>query len=236
MTDDAAGAGAMTEGDPPDDSEGDRSDDRLDDATDAAADGGDEPSTEDEIRWAAIGVLVERGFDEFTTQAVADAAGVSQSLVHYYFETKADLVRSMFERGLDITTAQVESAVDDDDPRERLVGLARYLLRGDGVDEPVQFNRMVLGLQSRAPYDEDLRDVVAYNHSFLREYVVEAVEQGIDSGQFREVDPEVFAATYVAAMRSANDWRAIFGDEGDWDLVLAGLEAIVDDYLAEVDT
>ncbi|QPV64815.1 TetR/AcrR family transcriptional regulator [Halosimplex litoreum] len=232
MTDDAADASATTEGDPPGDSEGDQPDDEP---AETAADGGDGPSTEDEIRWAAIDVLVEHGFDEFTTQAVADAAGVSQSLVHYYFETKADLVRSMFERGLDVTTAQVESAVDDDDPRERLVGLARYLLRGEGVDEPVQFNRMVLGLQSRAPYDEDLRDVVAYNHSFLREYVVEAVEEGIDSGRFREVDPEVFAAAYVAAMRSANDWRAIFGDEGDWDLVLAGLEAIVDDYLVRED-
>ena len=190
-----------------------------------------DPSTEDEIRWAAYGVLVEDGYDAFTTKAVADAAGVSQSLVHYYFETKEDLVFAMFENGLDHLTSAVEDRLDADDPRERLLELARYMIRGEELDDAVEFNRMLLEIHAQAPYDERLRDAVQYENEFLRSYVVDAVDEGIEAGQFRPVDAETFAATFLAAIATANNWNAIFGTDADDDLVLAGLETIVDDYL-----
>ncbi|WP_123535335.1 TetR/AcrR family transcriptional regulator [Halosimplex salinum] len=203
-----------------------------------ASDGNEdeESSTEDEIRWAAYGVLVEEGFDAFTTQAVADEAGVSQSLVHYYYETKADLVFSMFTNGLDHLAAEVETRADSDDPRERLLELARYMLRGGDTDddeEAVKFCRMLLEIEAQAPYDDRLREAVEYDSDFLEEFVVDAVEEGVESGQFRAVDPEAFAVTYVAAIRSGQNRRAIFASDERVEPVLDGLEAMVDDYLVE---
>ncbi|QLH80668.1 TetR/AcrR family transcriptional regulator [Halosimplex pelagicum] len=235
MTDDAADASATIDGDPAED----RSADRSDAPADTAADGGDGPSTEDEIRWAAFDVLVERGFDEFTTQAVADAAGVSQSLVHYYYDTKEDLVFSMFTNGLDHLTDEVRERADSDDPRERLLELARYMLRtpaGEDFEEAVEFSRMLLEIEAQAPYDERLREAVEYDSDFLEGFVADAVREGIESGQFRAVDPEPFAVTYVAAVRSGQNRRAIFADDERVRPVLDGVEAMVDDYLAEDDT
>lgn len=119
----------------------------------------DDHTTEDEIRWAAFEVLVTDGFDAFTTQAVADAADVSQSLVHYYYDTKLDLVFAMFANGLDHLADEVKSRADSDDPRERLLELARYMLRGTGAgdfEEAVDFARMLLEIQAQAPYDDRL--------------------------------------------------------------------------------
>lgn len=200
---------------------------------------GDDPSTEEEIVEAAWGVLVEEGYDSFTTQAVADAADVSQSLVHYYFDTKEDLVFTLFEEGLEYLTSQVEARVDTDDPRERLLELARFMLRGEDSDAfewRVQFSRVLLELNAQAPYDERLADAVAFDQRYLQEYVAEAVEEGIAAGQFRDVDPGAFAAMFVAAISAAQDWRAIFADD-DWtDPVLAGLEATVENYLVAEDS
>lgn len=187
-------------------------------------------STERRIVDSSYGVLVEHGFEDFTTQAVADAAGVSQSLVHYYFDTKEDLVLAMFESGLEYVTDEVSEDIDGDDPRDRLVGLARTLVADDDEDA-IAFQRMMLGLQSKAPYDDDLREIVSYNQSFFREYVEEAVREGIENGQFREVDPEPFAAMYVAAIGGAANWKAIFGVDGDYDAALEGLESVVNDHL-----
>ncbi|WP_436925408.1 TetR/AcrR family transcriptional regulator [Halosimplex amylolyticum] len=207
-----------------------------------SADGGDddggsdgEPSTADEIRWAAFDVLVERGFDDFTTQAVADAAGVSQSLVHHYYDTKEDLVFSMFTNGLDHLTDEVRERADSDDPRERLLELARYMLRDVEGDEDaaVEFSRMLLEIEAQAPYDDRLREAVEYDSDFLEGFVADAVTEGIESGQFRDVDPEPFAVTFVAAIRSGQNRRAIFADGERVEPVLDGLESLVEDYLAE---
>lgn len=218
-------------------------DDTTNDTTD---DSDDEPTTEQRIRWAGYGVLVENGFDEFTTQAVADAAGVSQSLVHYYFDTKADLVFSLFESGIENLEAQIAKRADADDPRERLLALARVTLRDedhedfagtddpdemDDFDETVDFARLLLEIEAQAPYEDRLRDAVAYDQEFLREYVADAVAAGVESGQFRAVDPDAFAATYVSAIRAGQNWRAIFAADDYSTPVREGLVAMVDDYL-----
>jgi len=198
--------------------------------------GESEPSTEDEIRWAAYGVLVEEGFDAFTTQRVADEAGVSQSLVHYYYDTKEDLVYAVFANGVDYLTGSVEERADATDPRDRLLELARYMLRGEGMDDlasAVDFARLLLEVEAQAPYDDRLRDAVEHNDDFLESYVADAVREGVESGQFRAVDPESFAATYVAAIGAGQNRRAVFGDLDRVEPVLAGLEALVDDYLLE---
>ncbi|MEY7851845.1 TetR/AcrR family transcriptional regulator [Natrarchaeobius sp. A-rgal3] len=74
--------------------------------------------TKPEILDAAYCVLVDAGYAEFTTQAVADAAGVSQSLVHYYFDTKQGLVCELWRYGLDQLTDKVERRAEADDPRD----------------------------------------------------------------------------------------------------------------------
>lgn len=52
--------------------------------------------TKDEILMTTQAVLAEHGFHGLTTQRVADAAGVNQSLVHYHFNTKSGLVVAFF--------------------------------------------------------------------------------------------------------------------------------------------
>ncbi|MFC7140972.1 TetR/AcrR family transcriptional regulator [Halosimplex aquaticum] len=207
----------------------------MSDSSGDAAEGDGEPSTADEIRWAAFDVLVERGFDDFTTHAVADAAGVSQSLVHHYYDTKEDLVFSMFTNGLDHLTEEVRERADSDDPRERLLELARFMLREPEGDDVVEFSRMLLEIEAQAPYDDRLREAVEYDSEFLEEFVADAVAEGIESGQFRDVEPEPFAVTFVAAIRSGQNRRAIFADDASVEPVRDGLEAMIDDYLTEGD-
>jgi len=210
----------------------------------------EERTTEQRIVDATYGVMVQDGFDGFTTQAVADEAGVSQSLVHYYFERKEDLVVAMFENGLDYLTDAVEEEVGADDPRDRLLGLARHIMVAED-EESLTFIRVILGLQSRAPYDERLREAARYRRAFLRDYVEAAVDEGIEAGRFRDVDSETFAAMFVAATTGGLNWTAIFGGEEetdetfapgadggadatvstDVDAVLAGLETVVDEFL-----
>lgn len=192
----------------------------------------DNASTKEEILDAAYDVLVERGYDGFTTQAVADEADRNQSLVHYYFETKQDLVFALLEKGLAQIEEQLERVDESDDPADRLLLLAEYLI-DTSTEESLAFKRMILELAAQAPYDEEIRNTLAYDYEQLLDYIIETVCEGIEEGIFCDVDPNTFAVTYLTIIRGAQFNAAAFGPDTDDDRLLAGLRAIVCDYLVK---
>jgi AcrR family transcriptional regulator len=64
-------------------------------------------TTVDTILEATAKVLVRRGFDHLSTNAVADAAGVSIGSVYQYFPNKEARVAALLERHLDDRNAEV---------------------------------------------------------------------------------------------------------------------------------
>ena len=194
----------------------------------------DDNSTKEEILDAAYTVLVERGYDGFTTQAVADEAGRNQSLVHYYFETKQDLVLALLDKGLAHLEERIERVAEADNPTERLFSLAKYIIETPN-EESLAFKRVMLELTAQAPYDEEIQEILAYDHEQLHDYVVESVREGIEAGTFHDVDPDAFAMTYLTVIRGAQYDAAVFGADANEDLIIAGLRAIVCDYLIRED-
>jgi len=66
-------------------------------------------ATVDTILGATARVLVKRGFDGLTTNAVADAAGVSIGSLYQYFPNKEALVAALIERHVEDMNAAVLS-------------------------------------------------------------------------------------------------------------------------------
>lgn len=190
----------------------------------------DERSTRMEIIDAAYTVLVEHGYDGFTTRAVADEAGRNQSLVHYYFETKRDLLLALVEEALSDLAEQLEQ-LSHHEPADRLLALTQYIVETPS-DDDLAFKRLMLEFTAQAPYDDHLRAELASGRQLVREYIVETVQEGIESGQFRAVDPATFTATYQMAMSGTQAHTAVFADETD-ELVVAGLSTLITEYLIE---
>lgn len=193
-------------------------------------------SREEEILEAAGIVLGAEGYSGFTTEKVAEEADVSQSLVHYYFETKEDLVQALFEWGGENVEEAVEDRVEGDDPRERLVEWTDYMIMGDGeFEEVVEVNRVLLELRSLAVRNDWARDIVRGEREGLEAFVADTVEDGIKRGQFRDVDVEPFAAAYASGIEASQDLTAVFADPDAVTAVYDGLVNLVDDYLVAQD-
>lgn len=189
-------------------------------------------STKEEILDAAYTVLVERGYDGFTTQAVGEEADRNQSLVHYYFETKQDLVFALLEKGLTQIQDQLERVAESDDPADRLLLLAESLI-DSSTEESLAFKRMMLELTAQAPYDEEIRNTLVHDYEQLLAYTVDIVCDGIEEGIFRDVDPDAFAVLYLTFIRGAQFNAAAFGADTEADRLLSGLRTIVRDYLVK---
>jgi TetR/AcrR family transcriptional regulator len=72
--------------------------------------------TPERILQAAEAVLVRKGIDGARTREIANAAGVNQALIHYYFGTKAELSRLVFRRVVRRSVAPVVCAWSVPDP------------------------------------------------------------------------------------------------------------------------
>lgn len=187
-------------------------------------------STREGILAAAGEVLADEGFGGFTTAAVADEAGVSQGLVHHYFETKQALLRRVFEWGWERARRDVRSEAED--PRDRLVNLAGYLIAPeDERRERLSVARMDLELRARAIHDERLREVFDGSRAEVLDIVRDIVQDGIERGRFRPVDVDRFAAVFASVVVNAEQLFAIYGHTESSREIVDGLGRLVDEYL-----
>src|SRR5882672_123658 len=75
----------------------------------------------DAILRAAIDVFAERGYFNAQVADVARAAGVAAGTVYLYFQSKDDLLVSIFEKTMREALAEGRAAAANlDEPRERL--------------------------------------------------------------------------------------------------------------------
>lgn len=149
---------------------------------------------------AACRVIVRDGASALRMADVADEAGVSRTLVHYYFETRADLLARVF-------------AYTDDRADERAVAGLRVLptgaqrverlLRVYLDDEKVFRTNWVLWMETwrAAVFEPELREpVLASNRDWIRQ-IAEQVVQGQSDGSIPEhVDPNAAAHRLVAQL------------------------------------
>jgi len=184
---------------------------------------------------ATFRALSEHGYADLTVQAIADEFEKSKSLIHYHYDSKADLMVAFLAYLLDGFVEGVEGGASDD-PLDRLRRMAEMVVVGlDGGAEDL--HTALLGLRAQAPFDEDLRGQLVENDRLIRDLIADIVREGIESGQFREVDPERYAALFRSAVEGAQSHEIILGDDAPTDEAMAGIEEyLLEDLLVAEET
>ncbi len=174
---------------------------------------GREPTdAREDIMRATYPVLADEGFAGLTTQRVADEAGCSQSLVHYHYDTKEDLVVAFLDLIHDGESEWL-AGLDADTPEERLRLFVDAQLSIPRDDEHGRFNVAFLELHAAAARNERYAAALRRFSALLQETLAEIVREGVETGAFREVDPEATARFLRDALRGAVAEAVTLGDE-----------------------
>lgn len=155
---------------------------------------------------ATYRTLADEGYDELTLRNVAERADKSRGLVHYHFDSKDDLVRSL----LDYLLARLETefaAFEDQSARAQLRTVLERIAYGPGGAEDVDdaYFRALFALRAQAPFDVELCRRLTRNYRAAVDQCAAAIEAGIESGEFRTVDPEATAVFLVNAVDGARN-------------------------------
>ena len=141
----------------------------------------------DEILRAACRVVVSGGASDLRIGTVAQEAGVSRTLVHYYFTTRQELMRAAFAFAenlrIDALDAELATLATGAERAER--ALVRTI-DPELEETPALWNEVWSSLR----YDEELRPLVQERYRAWAERIVRLLDEGRADGSVPSaVDP-----------------------------------------------
>ena len=154
---------------------------------------------------SALAVFSQKGFHVSNVSDVAAHAGVSQGTIYWYFDSKEDLFDAAIMAFFAGFGAEMMSAL-----REGETASEKLRALGNSMDDFVANAQQVFGaFLGYWASSQDRQGSAQFWIDLLHEYtdgVVTIIEEGIESGEFREVD----ARALVWAMAAAYDGLAAY--------------------------
>jgi AcrR family transcriptional regulator len=155
---------------------------------------GREPAdTHEAIMFATYAALQKHGYAGLSIQRIADESDLSKSTFYHHFDGKDDILLS-FAEFLLVACENIFQQESTGDPREDLrIYLAVLTAEWDTGPPDSQTDallRTYMEVRSQAIRDERYREKITGTIESRNEQVVSLLEQGIDQGVFRDVDPE----------------------------------------------
>ena len=165
------------------------------------------PVRREEIVHATIRCLARDGYSGLRMKEVAREAGVSQGILHYYFESKRAILLAALHKVLDDLNRRVGPALAAaPDARAQLGAVIRSFLTL--ADENREFWVVFVEFWGEMMHDRELSQVNAALYRRLRRTLGAIVARGVRAKLFRKVEPEDAGSVVLALVDGISLQRA----------------------------
>jgi AcrR family transcriptional regulator len=164
----------------------------------------------DEVLDAAAEAFIERGYAATSIDDVADRLGCTKGRVYHYFRTKGELFLGVHRKALDMAIDAVAPLAEGSGTAlERLQEMASahamlMMQEHSYMRLAVQHAEMALALEGRTPR-QALLDVFALRQKY-EGYFEDVIAEGVTSGVFREVNPNLMAKAGLGSLNWISVW------------------------------
>ena len=154
-----------------------------------------------EILMAALQAFAEKGYDKTTIEDIVRLSGLSKGTLYWYFTNKeaifAALVQMVFE-GMWLPFEEMRQQTIGQPPPDRLRQL--LLNMSASVDDTSSWIGLYVDFFNQAWQKPAVRDQFSAFYGRLTGAIEPIVQQGIDEGIFRPVDPSVATRMLIGAL------------------------------------
>ncbi len=168
------------------------------------------PARPDEILAAACQAIVQRGLSDTRVSDIAAAAGTSTGTVHYYYDSKQEVLVAALRWATDRLFARLQAAAGAD-PTARLAALLDLAIpysqppaRRDEYVLWIEMWTLVLRSPEQLPALEDLS--VRW-----RSFFFDAIREGAAGGEFSPVAPAEVVAERLIALVDGLGFETVVG-------------------------
>jgi AcrR family transcriptional regulator len=150
-----------------------------------------------QILEAAITEFARHGFHATRMEDIARASGLSKGAVYLYYKSKdaiiAALMRTLFTWELRGARAIVDG---EGSATDRLLAITHMF--ADELDRMVVAMPILLEFYAVAFRQSSVREHLGQMYEEFRAPLAKLIQQGIERGEFRAVEPDVAALTWIA--------------------------------------
>jgi len=185
----------------------------------------------DAIMDATYRALSKHGYADLSMQDIADEFEKSRSLLHYHYDTREDLILAFVDNLIGWIGSELEKT-GTEDPRMRLLEYVDRFTLGER-DRRHGFVVALSELRLQALHNDRLREKLTKHYQENIDTAVGIIEDGIEAGVFRPVDPQATAELIYTSMQGAAFHEVVLGAEGSTRRMRDGLvEYVVSDVVA----
>jgi len=166
----------------------------------------------DQIMNAAQAVVVSKGYDQSRMDDIVEKAQLSKGAIYWYYKSKKDVYLSLIDYWFNEYSAGVLRCLEDkNSSSEQLRSLFEYFV--DQFDQNPDTFKIMVEFWRTSGLDPDFNDKLQEIYSQFLEYIIDIIKNGIDSGEFKEVDPRITALSILINIEGIH-WFTLFDKSG----------------------
>lgn len=188
------------------------------------------PEARAQIADAVRAALAEHGYARLTTAKIAAESEKSEAGLYYYYDSKDDMIAAFLQSAADYLAEDL-AETDATGPEARLRAACDSLFVDYDDEDARGVNIAIMELLSHAPYNETLRDPLMALEGSTLDHLTTIIEDGVDEGVFRPVDPAGTAAFLLAAANGSTGFYLSLGMDEAGENLHDAVSAYIDSLL-----
>jgi len=151
----------------------------------------------DQILDAASEVFAEKGVHETRMDDIVKESGLSKGTLYWYFKSKDEIILSIFERMFSREFQEIENLVyADGSATERMLYFAERA--SEDIRRMLRLMPLAYEFMAWAFRRKFVQDAFKLYVNKFMDILIPLLQQGIDSGEFRNINPRAAAITIGA--------------------------------------
>ena len=149
--------------------------------------------TKTAILKATFAALAEHGYADLTIDRISQHFHKSEGLVFYHYDGKDEVLLDLLDYLLE-RFVQIGMPVSDDrEPEVRLRSLFDQVISKSDEQRTQDYKIVLTELRMRAAQDKEFQELIDESQNIFRDNVKEILQDGVESGDFRDIDPDLVA-------------------------------------------
>ena len=165
-----------------------------------------------QILKAALSVIVEKGYERSRMDDIVQSSKLSKGAIYWYYKSKKEVYLSLVDHWVkNYNSGFIKNLEKHSAASAQLKGLFDYFIKQFDKD-PAAF-KILVEFWSLSGRDSDFNDKLQKVYSELLEYIVKIIQDGVDSGEFKNVNPRITALSILINIEGIN-WFTLFNKSG----------------------
>jgi AcrR family transcriptional regulator len=165
-----------------------------------------------QILQAALSVIVNSGYECSRMDDIVKSSKLSKGAIYWYYKSKKEIYLALVDHWVkQYNSGFIENLETKHSASEQLKGLFDYFLAQYQKDPSVF--KILVEFWSLSGRDVDFNEKLQKVYLEFLEYIVKIIQDGVDSGEFKNVNPRITALSILINIEGIN-WFTLFDKSG----------------------